>query len=94
MVRQIVAADCGIQFDIEALARAGIPLAFTPDASLEVSTDAPSADDADALEPVHDSLSGFSPWWLLEIFPLIWTLQDAQGIWHYHFGSVTRGSLS
>ncbi|PPR05037.1 hypothetical protein CVT24_010183 [Panaeolus cyanescens] len=80
MVREIVAADCGIKFDIPALMRAKLDLNPAPSpVELEM-------DSADALQPVHDQLKLNVLWWLLEIIPLHYTWQDADGVWHRDFG--------
>jgi len=84
MVRQIMVSTCGVMFLPDALARAAIPL--TPEHSQEASPQERGFDDADSSEPLHDSLSGFSVWQLLEILPLTWQQQDAQGNWHTKFG--------
>ncbi|KAJ7740261.1 hypothetical protein DFH07DRAFT_982833 [Mycena maculata] len=82
MVRQAMASECDIQFDNEALARAQI----SPTSSIEPSPSELSFDDTDSGEPLEDELSGASPWWLLEIIPMPWSVQDAQGVWHRKFG--------
>ncbi|KAJ7701379.1 hypothetical protein B0H17DRAFT_185765 [Mycena rosella] len=82
MVNQVLASSCGILFDLEALARAGI----SPDGGPFTSNGEPSTDEADSSEALHDSLSGFSVWWLLELLPLPWSVQDPQGGWHMKFG--------
>ncbi|KAJ7143597.1 hypothetical protein C8R43DRAFT_891445 [Mycena crocata] len=84
MVRQAMAST-DIQFEPEALERAAIPVITTPSPT-QAGPDEHTIDDADSSEPVHDSLSGFSAWKLLEILPLTWSVQDAQGVWHRKFG--------
>ncbi|KAJ7490441.1 hypothetical protein FB451DRAFT_1023007 [Mycena latifolia] len=80
MVRQITASTCGVLFDPKALARASLPPVGGP------VNGEPSVDDADSSEPLHNQLSGLSAWWLLEILPLTWSLQDTEGAWHTKFG--------
>lgn len=82
MVREAIAADCGIKFDIPALMRAKIDLNPEP-SPVELEMDA-----ADALQPVHDQLKMNVLWWLLEIIPLHYTWQDNDGLWHRDFGYV------
>ncbi|KAF8895648.1 hypothetical protein BD779DRAFT_1609141 [Infundibulicybe gibba] len=72
MVREVMMSQCGIQFEQNALARASIP---TPPRR-----DGPGQ--RDALESLHDELKSNVLWWLLEIIPLHFTWQDANGLWH------------
>lgn len=76
MVREAVSAACGIKFDEAALARASINI------QLEPTTEEIELDNADALEPLHDELKANPLWWLLEIIPLQYSWQDANGVWH------------
>ncbi|KAJ7364924.1 hypothetical protein DFH08DRAFT_840338, partial [Mycena albidolilacea] len=85
MVRQIMASSCGIQFDEAALERAAISVVPSP-SSVAVSSEERDIDDADSSELLHDSLTGFSLWKLLEIFPLTWSVQDVRGGWYTKFG--------
>ncbi|TFK34711.1 hypothetical protein BDQ12DRAFT_726579 [Crucibulum laeve] len=39
-------------------------------------------DAVDVLQPIHDSLKSDFLWWILEILPLSYSWQDAQGVWH------------
>lgn len=76
MVREALNASCALQFDPDALTRANINLDLEPSqAELEL-------DLADAVEPLHDELKLDPLWWLLEIVPLSYSWQDAQGVWH------------
>lgn len=84
MVRQIMTSTCGILFDKAALERAAI----SPIADPSSGDEERSVDDADSSEPLNDTLAGFSTWKILEILPLPWSVQDAQGVWHRKFGSV------
>ena len=36
----------------------------------------------DALQPIYDQLKINPLWWILEIIPLTYSYQDAQGKWH------------
>ncbi|KAF8885707.1 hypothetical protein CPB84DRAFT_1850310 [Gymnopilus junonius] len=76
MVREALNSSCGLQFDPDALTRANINL------DLEPSTAELELDLADAVEPLHDELKLDPLWWLLEIVPLSYSWQDAQGVWH------------
>ncbi|KAF9443235.1 hypothetical protein P691DRAFT_738143 [Macrolepiota fuliginosa MF-IS2] len=77
MVREIVKSGCGIQFDEDALQRAKIDPA---------SSESPLADGEDAVQPLHDELKSNPLWWILEIFPMKFTWQDANGVWQSSFG--------
>ncbi|KAJ7845389.1 hypothetical protein B0H14DRAFT_2584717 [Mycena olivaceomarginata] len=70
--------------------RAGTRCDFShplPEASsVAASPEEQGVDDADSSEPLHDDLTGFSLWRLLEIFPLTWSVQDVKGAWHTKFG--------
>ncbi|KAF8158001.1 hypothetical protein B0H34DRAFT_674491 [Crassisporium funariophilum] len=84
MVREVIASGCGIVFDSDALVRAKINLDPEPTVvGMEM-------DAADALEPIHDELKLNVLWWLLEILPLSYSWQDANGVWHrnwkFHLG--------
>ena len=76
MIREVVASGCGILFDSSALLRANITLSPEP-TSAEIDMDM-----ADAVEPLYDELKLDPLWWLLEIIPLQFTWQDADGVWH------------
>jgi hypothetical protein len=80
MVREAVAANCGIKFDIPALMRAKIDL------NPEPSQEEMNMDEVDVMEPLHDQLKANILWWLLEIIPLHYTWQDGNGVWHRDFG--------
>ena len=69
MVREIVASGLGAIFEDSALARANISLEPEPTTS-------------DALEPIHDQLRINILWWMLEILPFPYSLQDVNGVWH------------
>jgi len=82
MVREAAKSGC-IQFDPAALAHAQIELGDPTPAELEM-------DDTDALQTIHDQLKLNPLWWLLEIIPLHYSWQDADGVWHrewnFHLG--------
>lgn len=44
--------------------------------------------DIDELQPIHDQLKILPVWWILELVPLTWNCQDAEGNWHQKFGYV------
>ncbi|KJA23235.1 hypothetical protein HYPSUDRAFT_138053 [Hypholoma sublateritium FD-334 SS-4] len=76
MIREVVASGCGILFDSSALMRANITLSPEP-TSAEIDMDM-----TDAVQPLYDELKLDPLWWLLEIIPLQFTWQDADGVWH------------
>ncbi|KAF9485751.1 hypothetical protein BDN70DRAFT_870613 [Pholiota conissans] len=84
MIREVVASGCGIKFDAEALVRANISL------NVEPTTAEVDMDMTDVLQPLHDELKLDPLWWLLEIIPLQFSWQDANGVWHrnwsFHLG--------
>lgn len=80
MVREVMKAQCGIQFDEQALARASIPnflMKHTTPHDEQLKLDA-----ADASDPIHDELKINPVWWILEILPTHYSWQDDQGVWH------------
>ena len=90
MVREVMKAQCGIQFDDHALSRACIPrfnflvMHTNPDEEQR------RRDMADALEPIHDQLQINPCWWLLEIAPTSYSWQDDKGIWRKEWKYVLR----
>lgn len=79
MVREVQKSECGIRFTPEAL----VLLALDSMAQLDA---------IDALEPIHDDLTGSFRerlWWILEIIPMTRTWQDSEGVWHKTFGYVS-----
>jgi len=79
MVRQVIGAGCGVHFDLDSLARAGIPYSSDPEGSL-------LADDEDAKAKIVDRLKQKPAWWFLEIMPMTYVWQDEQGVWHKTWG--------
>ncbi|KAH6911504.1 hypothetical protein BKA70DRAFT_1267909 [Coprinopsis sp. MPI-PUGE-AT-0042] len=76
MVREVLKSSCGIRFSQEAL------LALALDSMAQLDT-------VDALERIHDDLTGTFKerlWWILEILPMTHTWQDSKGVWHKSFG--------
>ncbi|EAU86139.2 hypothetical protein CC1G_03350 [Coprinopsis cinerea okayama7 len=72
MVREVMKSSCGIRFSEEALSRLSLDMTEVYDG-------------IDALEPIHDRLTGSFKnrlWWLLEIIPLTYSWQDKEGVWH------------
>lgn len=84
MIRQVMAADCGIQFDEDALRRVDIPISLAPSPT-EAGPKEAQLDAGDAYQPLHDELTTQRIWWILEILPLHYTWQDASGVWHKSF---------
>lgn len=76
MVREIVASGLGDLFDASALARAKINLEPEPTIP-EIEMDS-----TDALDPIYDQLRLNVLWWMLEILPFPYSLQDANNVWH------------
>lgn len=96
MMKEIVAAGCGIILDDEALKRNNIDLAMptpAPTPAPDTPPPQPSADALDAIQPIHDALKTTPIWWLLEIVPTQYAYQDAKGVWHSSWRSVTHLTL-
>ncbi|KAH8993945.1 hypothetical protein EDB92DRAFT_1795941 [Lactarius akahatsu] len=72
MIREVMRAECGIQFDLNAFARWNIPN--------------DRADALDIVQPIHDDLGAAPVWWLLEIVPTQFTYQNAQDRWISSWG--------
>ncbi|KII90919.1 hypothetical protein PLICRDRAFT_107215 [Plicaturopsis crispa FD-325 SS-3] len=86
MVREVMASECGIQFDENALARMKVPTTtFPPATSTSAGPVELELDAKDATQPLHDQLKIKWIWWLLEIIPLTYTWQDMDGVWHKKF---------
>ena len=95
MVREVIASQCGIQFDPKVMAELNVHATFpTPEIfnGAGSSSDAspgprPSeqdtaADKIAATKPLHDELKLDPIWWILELIPLPFSWQDAKGKWH------------
>ncbi|KAL5482738.1 hypothetical protein ACEPAI_9332 [Sanghuangporus weigelae] len=95
MVREVIASQCGIQFDaavMESLhvhASLQTPEYYAAAGSAAEGTPGPrpskedcTADEVDATKPLHDELRIMPIWWTLEIIPLPFSWQDAKGVWH------------
>jgi hypothetical protein len=80
MVREIAASGLGDILDVSALARANISLEPEP-TIFEIEMDS-----TDALDRIYDQLSINYLWWLLEILPFPYPLQDVNGVWHTSYG--------
>ncbi|KAF9525476.1 hypothetical protein CPB83DRAFT_859308 [Crepidotus variabilis] len=76
MVHEIIASDCGIQFDQDALKRIDIDIG--PEASVQEI----DFDKEDALRCKHSAFKKRPLWWLLEILPLHYSYQAPDGEWH------------
>ncbi|KAH8993939.1 hypothetical protein EDB92DRAFT_2064462 [Lactarius akahatsu] len=102
MIQEVMRADCGIQFDLNAFARWNIPVTVGRDPS---TSGAPSqgsengkgstegsvaendrVDAQDIVQPIHDDLLDVPVWWLLEIIPTEFTFQNAQDKWVTSWG--------
>jgi len=86
MLRQVIDAGCGILFNADALARLLDVTPGSPQNSSDIPDSETNLDQADALEPIHDELKLTRLWWILEILPLYYTWQDAQGVWRSSYG--------
>lgn len=96
MVRQIILAQCGIQFDHNALREMDIPLptlsfgrtnptaVYSHEIDAAAMKEAQEREQRDALADMHDALDN-PLWWPLEFFPLIHSYQDEKGKWHRSF---------
>lgn len=103
MIREVIASGCGIQFDLAAVDAFDIHINPTditlptsgsgegnslpaPDPSPEDIT----SDTEDAAQPMYDALVKQPLWWLLEIIPLPFSWQNADGVWkkkwEFHLG--------
>ncbi|KAK0504323.1 hypothetical protein EDD18DRAFT_1305975 [Armillaria luteobubalina] len=84
MIRQVISSQCGIAFDEAALSKVEIrpSLVFQPP---KAHGGPGIADEVDAQQPIHDRLQDTKIWWLLEVIPLRYSWQDAQGVWHSEF---------
>ena len=76
MVHEVIASGLSAIFDASALARAKIDLEPEPTIPEK------EMDATDALEPLHDPLRSQPLWWLLEILPFPYSLQDMNDVWH------------
>ena len=99
MVREVVASECGIQFDktvmeslnvhasLDApeLYSAGISDAENTPGALPSEKDT-AADQVDAAKPLHDELRRMPLWWILEVIPFPFSWQDEKGVWHKKWG--------
>lgn len=93
MVHEVMKSQCGILFDELALKRASIPGVF-PGIPAEENPVLQALEERDALQPTHDELKRNALWWLLEITPLPYFWQDADGVWlkehSFHLGRGRR----
>lgn len=93
MVHEVMKSQCGILFDDLALKRASIPGVF-PGLSTEENPIVQALDEMDCLQPTHDQLRKNMLWWILEVTPLPYFWQDANGVWlkehSFHLGRGRR----
>ena len=85
MVHEIMKSQCGILFDDVALSEAAIPPLVFPGQPSNAET---QLDAVDVMEPIYDELKLNPLWWILEVIPLIYTWQGADGVWHSTLRSV------
>ncbi|KAH9065589.1 hypothetical protein EDB87DRAFT_1739788 [Lactarius vividus] len=99
MMQEIIRADCGILFDLDAFARWDIPITIGRDLYPSISNQAGGSDtgtggpasennQADALDivqPTHDQLKAVPAWWFLEIIPTSYTYQNMKNKWVTHW---------
>ncbi|KAH8987748.1 hypothetical protein EDB86DRAFT_2949147 [Lactarius hatsudake] len=102
MVQEVMREECGIQFDLNALARWNIPVTVGRDPSTSgapsqgsengkgrtegSATESDRIDALDIVQPIHDDLVDVPVWWLLEVIPTEFTYQNAQGKWVTNWG--------
>ncbi|KAF9465243.1 hypothetical protein BDZ94DRAFT_1281484 [Collybia nuda] len=93
MVQEIMKSQCGVLFDELALKRASIP-GIIPGLLVENNLAQQALEIEDALQPLHDELKRNVLWWILEITPLPYFWQDADGRWlkehSFHLGRGRR----
>ena len=88
MVKQVILSGCGIRFDAAALEEAHIdvPTVVHDDPAqqtverqdVESQT---SLREQDILAPIHDQLNAKPLWWILELLPMKFEWQEADGSW-------------
>jgi hypothetical protein len=83
MMREIVASQCGIIFDEEALRRYGIDLISFPLLPAQADPEKTGPDAADAVQPIYDELQIRPMWWILEVMPMRYSYQDGEGRWKH-----------
>lgn len=102
MVKQVILSGCGIKFDAAALADAHIdvPTVVSADPAqqtveqqdVELQT---LPREQDILAPIHDRLKTTPVWWILELLPMKFIWQDADGTWKSRWGyALTNVTLS
>lgn len=84
MVHHIVESGCGILFDVSALLHAQITLVKN-EIEMEPTQEEIILDNKDAVQPIYDALKMYRFWWILEIIPLGYSWQGADGVWHKTF---------
>ncbi|KZP18957.1 hypothetical protein FIBSPDRAFT_1045887 [Athelia psychrophila] len=95
MLREVVASQCGIIFDNEALQRLDFNYNQFIVAQLQLQPQPQpieaNQDPLDAETPLHDQLTikaagwGAPMWWILELMPLEFSNQDGRGVWHTYW---------
>ncbi|EIN12817.1 hypothetical protein PUNSTDRAFT_61007 [Punctularia strigosozonata HHB-11173 SS5] len=88
MVREVMAAQCGVLFDSDAMRRMKIPLDGVFAASPRHAPSRELAlDREEAGLPIHDEMRVFplAPvWWIAEMIPFRHMWQDGEGGWHHN----------
>lgn len=59
----------------------GVPNAIVKGCSAKCRERARTLDQADCVDPIHDELKLSPMWWLLEMLPMPYSWQDADGVW-------------
>jgi hypothetical protein len=102
MVKEVVHSKVGILFDPVALAQAGLDIAEmaketkpTPHPASSVNPNpevqpgdaqGDTMDEVDAKQNIYDQLVINKLWWILEVVPMGFSWQDANGVWHRKLG--------
>lgn len=83
MVREVMAAQCGVLFNSRAMTRMKIPLdSLFANSPRHAPKRELAMDSADAALPLHDEMRKQPLWWLAELIPLKHLWQDGDGWWH------------
>jgi len=84
MAKQVILSGCGIKFDAKALETAKIDVG--PETLPQPE---------DVLAAIHDRLKTKPMWWILELMPMKFTWQEADGTWKSKWGyAFTNTTLS
>lgn len=87
MIREVIASNCGIQFDNDAMQRANVEIGelqtiieHIQSGGGRCASDA-DADGRDVMQDLHDSITKNPMWWILELMPLRFSWQNKAGEW-------------